>query len=144
MAYTNVNSRQQLVDYCLRRLGFPVIDINVADEQISDRIDDALQMYLEYHSEGSIRTYFRVQITQDMLDNGFIDFATVESLQANNFATRILNVVRVLPIGSESSSVNFFFIFSYILRSVITKYFGLYFIICFLRFVKTYLLALVF
>lgn len=108
MAYTNVTSRQQLVDYCLRRLGYPVIDINVADEQISDRIDDALQMYLEYHSEGSIRTYFRLQITQDMLDNQFIDFDDVAELQTANFAGRILNVVRVLPIGSESSSVNFF------------------------------------
>ena len=108
MAYTSVNGRQQLVDYCLRRLGYPVVEINVADEQISDRVDDALQIYHEYHSEGAFRTYINVQITQDMIDSQYIDFDDIETFQIGDFATRILNVVRVLPIGSSSSSVNFF------------------------------------
>jgi len=103
-----VTSRQGLIDYCLRRLGYPVVEINVADEQISDRIDDALQIYHEYHSEGSFRIYFNVQVTQTMLNNGFIDFDDVDSLQIGDFASRILNIIRVLPIGSGSSSANFF------------------------------------
>jgi hypothetical protein len=108
MSYATVSSRQQLIDYSLRRLGYPVVEINVADEQISDRVDDALQLYHEYHSEGSTRVYFRVQITQDMIDLQYIDFDDIAVLQQGDFATRLLNIIRVLPIGSSSSSVNFF------------------------------------
>ena len=45
-------SRQALKDYCLRKLGYPVIKINVDDAQIEDRIDDALQFFAEYHFDG--------------------------------------------------------------------------------------------
>lgn len=108
MAYISVSGRQNFIDYCLRRLGHPVVEINVADEQISDRVDDALQIYHEYHSEGAFRTYINVKITQDMLDRQYIDFDDVSGFELGDFATRILNVIRVLPIGSSSSSVNFF------------------------------------
>ena len=47
-----ITSRTQLQDYCFRRLGHPVIEINVDDEQSSDRIDDALQFFGEYHFDG--------------------------------------------------------------------------------------------
>lgn len=107
MTFT-VTSRQQLVDYCLRRLGYPVLDINVTDEQISDRVDDALQIYHEYHSEGSTRVYLNVQITEAMISQQYIDFDDIEAYQTGNLAGRLLNIVRVLPIGSESSQVNFF------------------------------------
>jgi hypothetical protein len=56
-------SRQDLIDYCLRRLGFPVIEINVDDDQDSDRIDDALQMWQEYHFDGVERVYIKRQLT---------------------------------------------------------------------------------
>lgn len=56
-------SRQELIDYCLRRLGFPVIEINVDEDQINDRIDDALQLYQEYHFDGTEKTFFKHQIT---------------------------------------------------------------------------------
>lgn len=62
-----LSSRQQLIDYCLRRLGFPVIEINVDDDQISDRIDDALQMYQEYHFDGVEKTFFKHQVTGSKL-----------------------------------------------------------------------------
>ena len=45
----SVNSRQALIDYCLRRLGFPVIEINIDQDQIDDRIDDAIQYWQDYH-----------------------------------------------------------------------------------------------
>ena len=44
------NSRSTLQDYCLRNLGAPVIEINVDEDQLEDRTDDALQFYQEYHS----------------------------------------------------------------------------------------------
>jgi len=56
-------SRQDLIDYCLRRLGFPVIEINVDDDQISDRIDDAIQFWQEYHFDGTERAYIKRQLT---------------------------------------------------------------------------------
>ena len=47
-----VNSRDDLIDYCLRNLGHPVVDINVDDEQLDDRIEEALQWFREHHPDG--------------------------------------------------------------------------------------------
>lgn len=58
-----LSTRQELIDYCLRRLGFPVIEINVDEDQISDRVDDALQFWQEYHFDGSERTYVKHKLT---------------------------------------------------------------------------------
>ena len=55
-------SRTDLTDYCLRRLGAPVIDINVDEQQVSDRIDDALQFWQEYQFDGVESTYVKHQI----------------------------------------------------------------------------------
>ena len=63
-------SRSQLKDYCLRQLGAPVLEINVADEQVDDIIDDALQYFYERHFDGVMRTYLKYQITQDDIDRG--------------------------------------------------------------------------
>jgi hypothetical protein len=58
-----ITSRQELKDYCLRRLGYPVIEINVDDDQIEDRIQDALDFFHEYHFDGVERFYFTPQVT---------------------------------------------------------------------------------
>ena len=66
-----ISSRQGLIDYCLRRLGFPVIEINVDEDQVSDRIDDALQYFQEYHFDGVERVYLTHQIgTADLKFSG--------------------------------------------------------------------------
>jgi hypothetical protein len=62
-----LSSRQDLIDYCLRRLGFPVIEINVDEDQVSDRIDDALQFWYEYHFDGRQKTFISHQITGDIV-----------------------------------------------------------------------------
>ena len=59
----NPATRQQLIDYCLRQLGDPVIEINVDEDQLEDRVDEALQYYREYHSDATLRTYLKHQIT---------------------------------------------------------------------------------
>ena len=64
------NTRQGLVDYCLRQLGAPVLEINVADDQIDDLVDDALQYFHERHFDGVERMYLKYQITQDDIDRG--------------------------------------------------------------------------
>ena len=65
-------SRETLLEYCLRRLGAPVIDINVDPDQLEDKIDDALQYYQEYHSDATLKTYLTHTITQADLDNDYI------------------------------------------------------------------------
>lgn len=105
--YTRINSRQDFIDYCLRRLGHPVIEINVDDEQIEDRVNDAIQLFTEYDAEGSTRVYAGLTITQDIIDRGFIDF-DLDTTVVQSVADNILSVIRVLPINDSTSSVNFF------------------------------------
>jgi len=63
-------SRQQLIDYCLRRLGAPVLEINVDDDQIDDLVDDALQYFQERHFDGVERMYLKYKITQEDINRG--------------------------------------------------------------------------
>ena len=64
------STRQELIDYCLRRLGAPVLEINVDDDQIDDLVDDALQYFNERHFDGVERMYLKYQITQDDINRG--------------------------------------------------------------------------
>ena len=64
------STRQGLIDYCLRRLGAPVLEINVDDDQIDDLVYDALQFYQERHYDGVERMYLKYKITQEDLDRG--------------------------------------------------------------------------
>jgi hypothetical protein len=64
------STRQELIDYCLRRLGAPVLEINVDDDQIDDLVDDALQYFQERHFDGIERMYLKYQISQDDIDRG--------------------------------------------------------------------------
>ena len=64
------SSREGLIDYAKRQLGFPVLEINVADEQFSDLLDDAVQIYQERHYDGIVRMYLKYKITQDDIDRG--------------------------------------------------------------------------
>jgi hypothetical protein len=63
-------SRQQLIDYCLRRLGAPVLEVNVDDDQIDDLVDDALQYFQERHFDGVERMFLKYKITQSDIDRG--------------------------------------------------------------------------
>ena len=63
-------TRQELIDYCKRKLGAPVLEINVADEQIDDLVDDAIQLFQERHFDGVYPTFYKYQITQNDIDRG--------------------------------------------------------------------------
>ncbi len=65
-------TRATFKNYCLRRLGFPVIDINVDDDQVNDRVDDALQFFEDYHFDGVEKMYMKHQITQADIDRRWI------------------------------------------------------------------------
>jgi hypothetical protein len=92
-----VDSRQKLIDYTLRNLGAPVIEINVDEDQIEDRIDEAIQFYQEYHSDGVVRIYRKHQVDSDDISNRYI------SLPEN-----FLFVNRVLPFSSAQDGTGMF------------------------------------
>ena len=96
-----VSSREDLKQYCLRRLGYPVVEINVDDEQLEDRLDDAIQYLTEYHFDGVEPQYLKHQVTQTDIDNGYLDMDQVD--------TRVVSVVRAFQFGAgQSNSGNLF------------------------------------
>jgi hypothetical protein len=64
------SSRQELIDYCLRKLGHPVLEINVDDDQIDDLVDDAIQYFNERHFDGVERMYLKYKITDEDINRG--------------------------------------------------------------------------
>ena len=64
------STRQELIDYCKRKLGAPVLEINVADEQIEDLVDDAVQFFQERHFDGVYPTFYKYKVTQADIDRG--------------------------------------------------------------------------
>ena len=63
-------SRTDLINYCKRQLGAPVLEINVADEQVDDLVDDALQYFHERHFDGVTQTFLKYKVTQEDIDRG--------------------------------------------------------------------------
>ena len=81
-------TKAEFKEYCLRKLGKPVIEINVDDDQIDDRIDEALRYYWDYHFDGSDRIYYKHQVTEQNKQDKYI------TLPEN-----IIGAVRVFPIA---------------------------------------------
>jgi hypothetical protein len=98
------STREQLKDYCLRRLGYPVVQINVDDSQIEDRVDDALQFFAEYHFDGVERVYLRKQVTQQDIERGYIDL-TQPTLAATDDGIEIKAAPALDPDGNSIISV---------------------------------------
>ena len=69
-------SRDEIIDYALRKLGSPVVDINVDRQQCEDRLDEALEMFTERHFDGVEKAFFKHKTTQATKDNGWIDTST--------------------------------------------------------------------
>jgi hypothetical protein len=92
-----VTTREGLKDYCLRRLGAPVIEINVEENQIEDRIDDAFQFYREYHYDAVEMVYLKHQFTSTDITNQYISVPDA-----------VVGVSRVLPFSNRSDGTNMF------------------------------------
>ena len=90
-------SRQELIDYCLRQLGAPVLEINVDDDQVEDRVDEALQKFRDFHMEGQRRVYLPIQVSQTDIDNKYL-----------TLTDEVVYVTRVLPITNSFAAVNMF------------------------------------
>jgi hypothetical protein len=91
------SSREQLKDWCLRQLGHPVIEINVDDDQVEDRIDEAFQYFQDFHFDGVERWYLKHQVTEEDKENKYIPIGD-----------NIIGVNRIFPVGSTNASVNMF------------------------------------
>ena len=91
------HSRATFIDHCLRALGAPVIEINVDDEQLDDRVDDAIQYYQEYHGDAVARNLRKHQITATDITNGYIDLPTT-----------FLSVNNILDVRTDGSSNDIF------------------------------------
>ena len=103
---STITTRNQFKDYCLRRLGFPVIEINVDEDQIQDRIDDALLYWQDYHFDGLQKVYYVHQITQEDIDNKYLDMSSIRD--SSNNVTEVVGITRVFPIQDSSATVNMF------------------------------------
>jgi len=78
-------NRQGLIDYCLRSLGHPVIEINVDDDQMEDRVDEAIQYYQEYHGDAVVRNLRKHQVTSTDITNGYVEIPnSANILSVNN------------------------------------------------------------
>lgn len=86
-------SRDTLIEFCLRRLGAPVLEINVDPDQIDDKVDDALQTYRRFHSEGTYRTYISTQLTETDVANEYI-----------TLPDDVMYVTRVFPLSATGGS----------------------------------------
>ena len=93
----NPTTRVELKNYCLRRLGYPVLDINVDEDQLQDRIDDALEYYRDYHYDGAEKVYLKHVVTAADITNEYIPVpATVTS------------IVGIFDIGDAANTGNMF------------------------------------
>jgi hypothetical protein len=107
MAYPDsaITSKPLLKDYCLRRLGHPVIEINVDDEQCDDRVNDALEFFAEYHFDGVEKVFLKHAVTQDDITNGWIPMGD----PADPVGGPVISVRRVLPIANFNAFQTGFF-----------------------------------
>ena len=111
-------TRATFKDYCLRNLGFGVIDINVSDAQVDDRIDEALQYFAQYHYDGIEKMYLKYQITQDDIDRAATNDETTATdtkdgnvtatfLEGRNFIpmpSSVVSVIRIFPFDNMCTS----------------------------------------
>ena len=92
MSATQPASRIELKEYCLRALGKPVIQINVENDQLEDRLEEGLQMYQEFHGDATIKTYLKHEIAQDDIDNEYVTLTAAT-----------IGVIAVFPLDSGST-----------------------------------------
>ena len=123
MAQNNpITSRETLKQYCLRALGKPVIEINVEDDQVEDRIDEAIQYFAQFHYDGSERMYLKYQVTADDITRARSDetittvtdtadsTVTASFKEGKNYIPMPSNVMSVLQIFpfTDKAALNLF------------------------------------
>ena len=116
------STKATLKSYCLRALGFGVIDINVSDDQADDRLDEALQYFAQYHYDGIEKMYLKHLITSDDVTRARSDASTTATdtpdssitatwKEGKNFIpvpSSVVSVVQVFPFTDTGGGSNMF------------------------------------
>jgi hypothetical protein len=97
MSLNQPANREELKDFCLRQLGYPVIQINVDDEQVNDAIELAFEYWNEFHFNGTERTYVKYQVQQQDITNEYI-----------TVSDSLIGAIRVFHVGGNNASMNMF------------------------------------
>ena len=92
-----ITSRDQFKEYCLRKLGKPVIEINVDEDQVEDRVTEAISYYWDYHFDGAEKVFYKYQVTQQDINNKYI-------IMPDN----IIGVVNLFEVGAALNTNNLF------------------------------------
>jgi len=90
-------SRKEFRNYCMRKLGDPVIEVNVSEDQIQDRIDEALRYFWDYHFDGADKIYYKYQVTLQDITNRYV-----------TMPDNIIGVVNIFEIGQALNTNNLF------------------------------------
>lgn len=101
-----ITNRTDFTKYCLRRLGAPVIEINIDDDQINDRIDDALLYWQDYHFDALQKVYYIKALQQTDIDRKYLDLT--ETVDAGGKPLEITGITRIFPVYDSQSNVNMF------------------------------------
>lgn len=101
-----ITTREDFKSYCLRRLGAPVIEINVDDQQIEDRIDDALQYFIDRHADGTQKVYYIKALLDSDVNQQYLDLSEAKDAQGNPMD--IVGVTRIFPISDSQATINMF------------------------------------
>jgi hypothetical protein len=96
------SNRTEFVNYCKRQLGAPVLEINIADEQVEDVIDDAVQYFQERHFDGVAQAYLKYKITQDDIDRGRA------SMETNKKQTGITTTTATADIAGTDTTFSYY------------------------------------
>ena len=124
MSSQNPNSRQTLIEYALRSLGHPVVQVNVDWQQCEDRLEEALQFFSEYHFDGVQKCFFRYQLTQEDIDGRYISTNNIQSpiggIDRPN-GTDIVSVIKLFRFGNLTGSN----MFDVKYQMALTDYFGI-------------------
>ena len=97
MSLNKPASKEELKEFCLRQLGYPVIQINVDDEQVNDAVELALQYWQEFHFDGVERTYLKHQMTSQDISNEYVQLGD-----------NVISATRIFPVGGTNQSMTFF------------------------------------
>lgn len=97
MSQSSPANKEELKDFCLRQLGYPVVQINVDDVQVEDAVELAFEYWNEFHFNGTERTYLKHQMTEEDIENKYI---TVPD--------SFVGATRIFPVGGTNQSMSFF------------------------------------
>jgi len=98
-------TRQELIDYCKRKLGYPVLEINVADEQIEDLVDDAVQYFQERHFDGVMQMYLKYQVTQEDINRGRAETGTSSGITTTTATSTIVGSATTFSFKENSNYI---------------------------------------